>query len=686
MTVGPRRSAQRRFTVPFRGISPRRAVLPVLLAATLLSISSPTGSPTAVLSSAPDWDAEGDQIFAAFGVSVIAAGDVNGDGYDDLLVGASLSDASRADEGQVFLFLGSASGLSRSRAWFGAGGQKEAWLGFTVAAGDINGDGIGDVVAGAHGFDLDVADQGIAYSWLGGEDLPASEPDWFAAVASTGAFFGKAMASGGDVDGDGFDDILVGAFGLDEKKGGAFLYRGTPQGAELTPVWSFLGIQIGAAFGFSVAFAGDVNGDGFDDILVGAHLEDAPSFDEGRAYLFLGSAAGPDNDPVWITSGLQPGAHFGQAVSAAGDVNRDGFDDVLVGAPAWDEGEADEGGVFLYLGSAGGLEADPIWIGQSNDASAAYGSSVAAAGDVNSDGFDDILIGAPLFDSIVFAEGRAFLYLGSPSGPSHDPAWTADGFESGDFFGGSVSGAGDVNGDGVADVAVGSQAADDEEFVEGRAFVYHGIPASSFFLEVGWTGDGGGTVISSPTGIDCGVDCSEIYDNGTTVVLTALPDQGAVFGGWSGDADCMDGIVEMTAARSCSAFFPLASEFCADQDQDGYGSPGSDVCSGGPVSDCNDDCPSCFPGAPEVCDGTDNSCDGDVDVVACDRFDVDGNGMIDGVELAWLGRAFGETSSDPAAEWWYEIDYTGDGVVDGDDLGILATVWFCVDARDVCDP
>jgi hypothetical protein len=281
MTSAPRRSARRRLVAPLRGIS--RTALPVLLAVGLLSVSSPTGTTTAVLSSTPDWDAEGDQIFATFGVSVTAAGDVNGDGYGDLLVGASLADAGASDEGQIFLFLGSASGLSRDRAWVAGGGQREAWLGFTVGAGDINGDGRADIIGGAHGFDLDEPDQGIAYAWHGAADLPLNEPAWFAAIPSTGAFFGKALASGGDANGDGYDDVLVSAFGLEEKKGGVFLYRGSPDGVELTEAWSVLGTEAGSSFGFSVSFAGDVNGDGFDDILVGSHLEDGIFVDEGKA-------------------------------------------------------------------------------------------------------------------------------------------------------------------------------------------------------------------------------------------------------------------------------------------------------------------------------------------------------------------------------------------------------------------
>src|SRR5207249_180283 len=144
--------------------------------------------------------------------------------------------------------------------------------------------------------------------------------------------------------------------------------------------------------------------------------------------------------------------HFATSVATAGDVNGDGYSDVIVGAPLYDNGQTDEGRVFVFLGSASGLATSAAWTAESNQASAQFGASVAAAGDVNGDGFGDVMIGAPFFDNGQADEGRVFLYLGSASGLATSPAWTAESNQANAQFGTSVATAGDVNGDGRADV------------------------------------------------------------------------------------------------------------------------------------------------------------------------------------------------------------------------------------------
>ena len=227
-----------------------------------------------------------------------------------------------------------------------------------------------------------------------------------------------------------------------------------------------------------MATAGDVNGDGFCDVIVGAHLFDNGETDEGRAFVYHGSASGLSLTANWTAESNQAIALFGISVATAGDVNGDGFSDVIVGAINYDNGETDEGRAFVYHGSAGGLSLTANWTAEGDQAGAAFGISVATAGDVNGDGFSDVIVGAFAYDNGQPDEGRAFVYHGlgrraephrqldRRERPGHSPASAI-----------SVATAGDVNGDGFADVIVGADRFDNGQTDEGRAFVYHGSAA-----------------------------------------------------------------------------------------------------------------------------------------------------------------------------------------------------------------
>ena len=112
-----------------------------------------------------------------------------------------------------------------------------------------------------------------------------------------------------------------------------------------------------AGFGYAVASAGDVNGDGFSDVIVGSYLQDNGQSNEGRAFVYKGSATGLATSPTWSLESNQSSANFGFSVATAGDVNGDGFSDVIVGAELFDNGETNEGRAFVYHGSATGLAA-----------------------------------------------------------------------------------------------------------------------------------------------------------------------------------------------------------------------------------------------------------------------------------------------------------------------------------------
>ena len=239
----------------------------------------------------------------------------------------------------------------------------------------------------------------------------------------------------------------------------------------------------GDELGWAVAGAGDVNGDGYDDLIVGAPYAGFNSNGAGSAYVVFGHA-GAFSHPLAVSSldgsngfhipGIAAGDKFGWAVSSAGDVNGDGYADMLIGAPEADLSHANAGSAFVLFGKNGGFHATEFLLligsnGFAINGAAAYdavGSSVAAAGDHNGDGFDDLIIGAPYADSTGAKSGKSYVVFGKANGfPSMlelsemlggTQGYTLLGEIEGDYSGRSVSGAGDFNGDGYADVIIGA--------------------------------------------------------------------------------------------------------------------------------------------------------------------------------------------------------------------------------------
>ncbi len=241
-----------------------------------------------------------------------------------------------------------------------------------------------------------------------------------------------------------------------------------------SPSWTAESDQAAARLGISVGTTGDVNGDGYSDVIVGAWGYDNGQTDEGRALVYYGSAAGLTMSPSWTVESDQAAARFGISVGTAGDVNGDGYSDVIVGADCYDNGQTDEGRAQVYHGSATGLALSAAWTAESNQATANFAWSVATAGDVNGDGFSDVIVGAYAYDGGQTDEGQACVFHGSAGGLALDPAWTAESNQIGAQFGGWVATAEDVNGDGFSDIVVGAPGYDNSETDEGQAYVYHG--------------------------------------------------------------------------------------------------------------------------------------------------------------------------------------------------------------------
>jgi hypothetical protein len=440
------------------------------------------------------------------GNSVAGAGDVNGDGYDDILISSYGDDDGGNSAGQTYLIFGKASGwsmdtdLSNADASFWGEDPFDNSGRPLAGAGDVNGDGYDDILIGVPSDDDGGSVAGQTYLILGKASGWSMDTDLSNADASfwgqgSGDSSGCSVAGAGDVNGDGYDDILIGARANDDwgsYSGQTYLILGKASGWSMDTNLSivdasFFGEDAGDQSGSSVAGAGDVNGDGFDDILIGAPFEDDGGSFAGQTYLILGKASGwamdtnlsNANASFW---GEDADDRSGSSIAGAGDVNYDGYDDILIGAWWNDDGGTDAGQTYLILGKASGWtmdmdlsNADASFWGE--DADDWSGVEVAGAGDINGDGYDDILIGASGDEDGggIFA-GQAYLIIGKSSGWAMDTDLSnADtsfiGEEGGDFAGSSVAGAGDVNGDGYDDILIGARQNDDGGSDAGQTYL-----------------------------------------------------------------------------------------------------------------------------------------------------------------------------------------------------------------------
>ena len=430
--------------------------------------------PPVPISITANWTLEKNQAGSLFGSSVSGAGDVNGDGYEDVIIGAPYYDNGQTDEGVAFLYLGSAVGLSATASWMGQSNQISAYFGRSVSsAGDVNNDGYDDVIIGANYFDNGQTDEGKAFVYMGSATGLGATPAWTFESDEAGAFFACDVSGAGDVNGDGYADVIVGAnkkdYWGDNGVGAVYVFFGSATGLSPTISWSWSEDEGESNYGNSVSSAGDVNGDGFDDIIVGAASWGWDG--QGCAFVYPGSATGPLDTEIWSDCGVYDAAYFGNSVAGAGDLNSDGYDDIIVGAP--NETADYCGRVAVYYGSATGLtmpSVAPDWAVENQCGS--FGYSIAS-GDVNGDGYGDIIVGAPSYSSGQTGEGAIFIYTGGPGGMPGTTTWATQSNQIGAGMG-VVGTAADVNGDGFDDIIAGAPYFDNGQIDEGQTRVYLG--------------------------------------------------------------------------------------------------------------------------------------------------------------------------------------------------------------------
>ena len=431
------------------------------------------------------------------GRSVSSAGDVNGDGYDDLIIGARSTDPNGARSGHAYVVYGGASapgtdGVLALSALDGASGFTLNGIdpadvsGASVSsAGDVNGDGYDDLIIGSRGADPNGARSGKTHVVYGGASAPGTDAvlDLSALDGSSGFTLtgidpgdvsGYSVSSAGDVNGDGYDDLIIGARGADPNGGssgetyvvyGGASAPGTDSVLNLSALdgtngFTLAGIDPGDRSGTSVSSAGDVNGDGYGDLIIGASRADPNGRSSGETHVVYGGASAPGTDGVldlsaldgtngFTLTGIDPDDESGRSVSSAGDVNGDGYDDLIIGARFADPNGARSGETYVVYGGARAPGTDGVLALSALDGANGFiltgvdpgdrsGVSVSSAGDVNGDGYDDLIIGAPGADPNGRSSGETYVIYGGATGTESMVPVTARGTVSADSFTGNA--------------------------------------------------------------------------------------------------------------------------------------------------------------------------------------------------------------------------------------------------------
>jgi hypothetical protein len=383
------------------------------------------GATSATSLASADVTYTGDTAYSGLGLATsIEGGDLTGDGTNDLVLGAESWDGEATNGGAIYLYAGGALSAGTATTPIIKGSVASGKLGSALAIGDINDDGYDDLLAGMVGLEDGSGTPGGMVAFLGPISAALNTDVYGADIAFTGTSnedeAGVSLAWLGDTNGDGVDDWGMGAHYVGNDAGAAYLVMGPVSGGTLGEI-SASSVTLSASAsedlaGRTVAAAGDVDGDGYADTLVTAPFNDDGATDAGAAYIVYGPTTADMSlsSADVVLTGEASSDNFGW--SAAGlDTDGDGYSDVAVGAYRNDDGGSDAGASYLWYGpiSAGSVSAssaDADITGASGGDQLGY--SLDAAGDLDGDGFDDLILGARRESTTDTYSGAAYLFLG----------------------------------------------------------------------------------------------------------------------------------------------------------------------------------------------------------------------------------------------------------------------------------
>ncbi len=540
------------------------------------------------------------------GLPVSSAGDVNGDGIDDVIIGAYLADANGADSGASYVVFGQDSGFGAAfeLSSLAGGNGSDGFVVHGVAAGDnsgisvssagdINGDGIGDLIIGALSVDNRT---GASYLVFGRDSGFGASLNLADLVGSNGFvingvtaddFTGISVSDAGDVNGDGIDDVIIGAPGVDGRTGASYVVFGKDSGFGATFELSSLadgngsdgfvlnGVAMNDRSGGSVSSAGDINGDGIDDLIVGADGADSNGTDLGASYVVFGKDSGfgatfelsslaqGDGSAGFVLNGVAINDQSGGSVSSAGDINGDGIDDLIIGAPYVDSNGSDSGASYVVFGNGSGfssslnltdLDGSNGFVLKGAAETDYSGISVSAAGDINGDGVDDLIVGADFADPNGSRSGASYVVFGKVSGfggtfelsslatGDGSDGFVLNGAAANDRSGRAVSNGGDVNGDGIDDLIIGAHFVDPNGVSSaGASYVVFGL----FPCEIG----SHTYQVSTGTQLNHAIACANQSAGADVIELSA---------------DITYGVANITDASGSTATAAITSEITID--------------------------------------------------------------------------------------------------------------------------